>query len=198
MEKYRTAILMAGPILFFMAEFILPGGSMDAEARMGIMRAYTWHWHIGHVIILLAFIMMFVWLMDVYGAATRGLAWQSFAGAMSVVFALLGDYAIGVLQLFSIELVQTNPAAAQQVLEFMNGSYYLLAFAYLPTLGFMIGFGLLGWSLLVAGRSKTQVTLLVLAGLLITLGGIIQTQLLFWPGSFALLAFSWINVHAPE
>lgn len=198
MEKYRTAILMAGPILFFLAEFILPGGSMDAEARIGIMRANFWQWHLGHVIILLAFIMMFVWLMDVYGAATRGLTWQSFAGAMFVVFALLGDYTIGVLQLFSIELLQTNPAAAQQVLEFMNGSYYLLVFAYLPTLGFLVGFALLGWSLLVAGRSKKQVALLVSAGLLITLGGIIQTQLLFWPGSFALLAFSWINVHAPE
>ncbi len=198
MEKYRTAILMAGPILFFMAEFILPGGSMDAEARIGIMRAHLWHWHLGHVIILLALVMMFVWLMDVYGSASRGLAWQSFAGAMCVAFALLGDYAIGVLQLFSVELLHSNPAAAQQVLEFMNGSYYLLAFAYLPTIGFFVGFSLLGWSLLAAGRSKKQVALLVSAGLLITLGGIIQTQLLFWPGSFALLAFSWINVHAPE
>lgn len=198
MEKYRTEILMAGPLLLLLAAFVIPGGNMDAEARIGIMKAFSGRWVLGHVLLLVALLAMVVWLADVYAAALEGLEWQAVAGALAVVLALFSQYGVAALQLYAFELMRSTPGAAQGLIESLDGSWFLLATLYLPAIGFLGGFSLLAWALRKAGRSKWQLVFLAAAGFFVTLGGVTQLQFLDCIGTLSLAAFSWLHVNTTE
>jgi len=63
MKKY---LLLIGPILFLLAEFILPSGSSDPATRISIVQNNAPAWEIGHQIIAAAFVFLLIWLFEIY------------------------------------------------------------------------------------------------------------------------------------
>lgn len=197
MEKYRTAILLAGPILYCLAMFIQPGDNADAEARIGIIRACSMYWQLGHVLAAVSLLGPSVFIADVYGAAMEGDEWQAFWGAALSGLAIIARYASAMFQLVGFDLLQLSPEDAQRVLELMDASGYLTAFVTVPIFGFVIGFGLFAMALVKAGRSLWQPAFLFNAGLFTALATVLNLQFMHWIGGSALLAFAWLHVNMP-
>lgn len=195
MEKYRTAILMAGPILYCLAMFVLPGDNADSEARIGIIRAFSMQWQLGHVLTAVALLGLSAWIADVYGAAMEGNEQFAFAGATLSGIAVVASYAAVMLHLFSFDLLRLSPNDAQMVIELMSSSGYLKAFVLVPSFGFLLGFGLFAMALRQAGRSKWQVVFLTLAGVFAAFGTALNLQFLHWISALALLTFAWQHVN---
>lgn len=189
MKKF---ILFIGPVLFLIAEIVLPGGSADPATRLEIIRNNSAAWELGHQIIALAFVFLFFLIFDVYGKVKDGSGWIASVGAFLSVFALAGDYGIGILQLLSSDFARSMPGDfGLSALGVMATSSNLLLFAFLPTLGFFFGFGLLGFALYRNHRAVLPAALFVLSGLLISAGGMIQSKIVFIVGALALVGFAY-------
>jgi len=72
----------------------------------------------------------------------------------------------------------------------MAQSQNLLGFAFLPTLGFIFGFGLLAFGLYRSTRQSLIPALLGLSGLLIAIAGVMQVKIVFILGAIALTVFT--------
>jgi hypothetical protein len=188
----KKLLLFIGPVLFLIAEIVLPGGSANPATRMEIIRNNNAAWNLGHQIIALAFVFLFFLVFDVYSKVKDGNEWVANLGAFLSVFALAGDYGVGILQLLTSDFVESTPADfGQSALGVMAGSSNLLLFAFLPTLGFFFGFGLLGIALYRNNRAVLPATLFALSGLLISTGGMIQSKIVFIFGALALAGFAY-------
>ncbi|MEW6027883.1 MAG: hypothetical protein AB1554_00215 [Chloroflexota bacterium] len=184
--------LFIGPVLFLIAEIVLPGGSADPATRVEIIRNNSAAWDLGHQIIALAFVFLFFLVFDVYNKVKNGNGWMAGLGAFLSVFALAGDYGIGILQLLASDLVRSMPADfGLSALGVMAASSNLLLLAFLPTLGFLFGFGFLGFALYRNNRAVLPAALFVLSGLLISAGGMIQSKIVFIVGALALVGFAY-------
>jgi hypothetical protein len=184
--------LFIGPVLFLVAESILPGGSADPATRMAIIKNNNSTWILGHQLILLSFLFLIFFTFNVYNHVKDSGGWIASLGAFLVIFALAGDYGIGVLQLLTSDFVQSMPADfGQSALGVMAASSNLLLFAYLPTLGFFFGFAMLGFAIYRKDRASLPASLLALSGLLITAGGMMQSKIVFIIGALALVGFTY-------
>jgi len=187
----KKSALLIGPVLFLIAEIILPGGSADPATRVEIVRNNTAAWNLGHQLIVLAFVFLLFLVFDVYYKVKDGNGWIAHLGAFLSVFALAGDYGVGVLQFLTSDLVKSMPADfGESALGVMAGSPNLLLFAFLPTLGFFFGFGFLGIASFRKNRAALPTALLALSGLLITVGGMMQSKIVFIIGALALVGFT--------
>lgn len=187
----KRVVLLIGPTLFLLAEIILPGGSADPSTRMAIIHDHGSAWALGHQLIAIALVFLLLWLGDVYAFVRIGSELTAFLGALLSTFALASDYAVAMLQLLALDLVRTQPATqALQALEVVSRSSNLLALAFLPTLGFFFGFGLLAIGFYRSTRQILPAILLALSGLLIAGAGVMQIKIVFVFGALALLVFA--------
>lgn len=187
----KRVLALIGPTLFLLAEIILPGGSADPATRMAIIQNHGPAWALGHLIIALALVFLLMWVGEVYGYVRPGNELTAFLGLFLSTFALASDYAVAMLQLLALELVRTQPATmVLQVLETVGRSSSLLALAFLPTLGFFFGFGLLAIGVYRKTRQILPASLLTLAGLLIAVAGVVQIKIVFVLGALALFVFA--------
>ena len=188
MKKYH---LLIGPVLFLLAEVILPGGSSDPATRITIIQNKGFAWEIGHQIIAIAMIFLLIWLFEIYvsiGSQNQAVA---YLGVWLSTFAIVADYSVGILQLLTLDLVKSNPAdLANPVLVLMAQSQNVMSFAFLPTLGFIFGFGLLAFGLYRSTRQSLLSVLLGLSGLLIAIAGIMQLKIVFIVGAIVLIVFT--------
>ena len=188
MKKYH---LLIGPVLFLLAEIILPGGSSDPKTRITIIQNNGSIWEIGHQIIAIAMIFLLIWLFEIYTSIGSQNQAVAYLGVWLSAFAMLADYGVGILQLPTLDLVKSNPAdLANPVLALMAQSQNLLGFAFLPTLGFIFGFGLLAFGLYRSTRQPLISALLGLSGLLIAIAGVMQLKIIFILGAIALTVFT--------
>ena len=195
----KNVPLLIGPILFLFAQVILPGGSADPTIRIAIIQNNTLAWELGHQLIAIAFVFLLLWLGEVYGFVRNGNQLLAFLGVLLSTFALTADYSVGILQLLTLDLVQTESASqALAVLTLIGQSSNLLAFAFLPTLGFFFGFGLLAIGYYRTTRQSLPAILLGLSGLLIAIAGILQLKLVFILGAIALLFFTVLFVRTKQ
>ena len=196
MKKYH---LLIGPVLFLLAEIILPGGSSDPVTRIGIIQNNGLTWEIGHQIIAVALIFLLIWMFEVYNSINSQNRAVAYFGALLSVFAIVADYSVGILQLLTLDLVRSNPSdLANSVLALMAQSQNLLSFAFLPTLGFIFGFGLLAFGLYRSTRQSLDSTLLGLSGLLIGIAGIMQLKIVFIIGAIALTVFTVLFIRVKK
>ncbi|WP_423224354.1 hypothetical protein [Candidatus Amarolinea aalborgensis] len=187
----QRALLLIGPALFLLAEIILPGGSADPATRTAIVQAHGAAWALGHQVIAVAFTFLVLWLGDLYTFVRVGNELTTFFGALLSVFALIADYAVAMLQLLTLDLVRTEPAdQVAPVLALVGRSSNLMALAFLPTLGFCLGFGLLAIGFYRRTRQALPAALLAAAGLLITVAGVMQVKWGFVLGALALAVFA--------
>jgi hypothetical protein len=194
----KQLMLVIGPVLFLIAQAILPEGSAQSVIRSGIIQDNLFAWDLGHQLILLAFAFLILWLTEVHTVARHGSEWASTLGLLFTALALCADYGVGILQLHSSNLVKLDSARwAQPIMAFMAQDQGLLLFAFLPTLGFVPGFALLAVGYFRHTRSAVAGLLLALAGVLIAVAGVMQVKLLFVMGAVALLAFTVVFVRAP-
>jgi hypothetical protein len=183
--------LLTGPVLFLIAEVILPGGSAEVDARIKLIQNNATAWESGHLLIAIAFVFLLMWVAELYAYVRQKSALTAYAGLLFSTFALAADYGVGTLQLLSLDLVRAKPVElAQPVLSIIAQSPSLLGFVFLPTLGFAIGFGFLALAYFRATRQALPAVLLAAAGLLIAVAGLIQLKVLFVAGALALLAFA--------
>ncbi len=186
-------LLFLGPTLFLLAELILPGGSANPEARITIIQNNVAAWEVGHQLIAVAFLFLLWWLGELYNFVRKGNGRMAYLGFLLSAFALVADYSIGILQLLTLDLVQAQPTdQTRAILTLIGASPNMLAFAFLPTLGFAVGFSLLAVGYQRSTGQKLPSVLLGLSGLLIALGGIVQLKAVFLLGALALLAFTVI------
>lgn len=189
----KKILLFLGPVLFLLAELILPGGSADPAARIAIIQDNSSAWELGHQLVAAAFVFLLLWLGELYNFVRKGNGRIAYLGLLLTTFALAADYGVGILQLLTLDLVQTQPVEqVQTILTMMSQSANLMTFAFLPTLGFLVGFGLLAIGYLRSTQQKLPPVLLGLAGLLIALGGVMQIKVVFILGALALLVFTII------
>lgn len=82
----------------------------------------------------------------------------------------------------------------------LTSSQILLLCVFLPYMGFALGFGLLAWAMTRRSVPRLPATLLALAGILLTIGGIASSKLILISAALALLAFTlrWIWDEARE
>jgi hypothetical protein len=188
----KKLLLFIGPVLFLIAEVVLPGGAADPATRLEIIRNNNTAWELGHQIIALAFVFLFFLVFDVYGKVKDGNGWIASLGAFLSVFALAGDYGIDILQLLTYDFAKSMPGDfGLSALGVMATSSNLLLFAFLPTLGFFFGFGLLGFAHYRKNRAALPAILLALSGLLISAGGMLQNKFVFVFGALALVSFAY-------
>ena len=188
MKRYH---LLIGPALFLLAEVILPGGSSDPATRIAIVQNNGSVWELGHQIIVVAFIFLLIWLFDIYGHISNQNQAVAYFGVLLSTFAIVADYSVGVLQLLTLDLVKSNPTdLAKPILALMAQSQNLLSFAFLPTLGFIFGFGLLAFGLYRSTRQSLLSAMLGLSGLLIAAASIMQSKIVFILGAIALTIFT--------
>jgi hypothetical protein len=187
----KRALLLIGPTLFLLAEIILPGGSADPATRTAIVQVHGAAWALGHQVIAVAIVFLVLWLSDFYTFVRVGNELTTFFGALFSAFALIADYAVAMLQLLTLDLVGSEPAEQiLPVLALMGRSSNLMALAFLPTMGFFFGFGLLAIAFYRRTRQALPATLLAVAGLLIAVAGVMQIKLVFVLGALALFAFA--------
>lgn len=183
--------LLIGPSLFLGAELILPNGSADPTTRIRIVQTNGLAWEFGHQLIAMAFVFLLIWLSEIYAFLRTGNELTAYFGVLLSTFALAADYGVGILQLLTLDLARTAPAdQAQSVLALIGQSSNLLGFAFLPTLGFAVGFGLLALGYYRRTRHILPASLLGLAGLLIALASLMQLKLVFILGALALFGFA--------
>lgn len=190
MKKF---LLFIGPVLFLLAEVILPAGSADPAARIAIIQDNSLAWELGHQLIAVAFVFLLLWLGELYNLVREENGRIAYTGVLLAAFALAGDYGVGILQLLALDLVETLPTdQAQSILAMLGQSTNMMAFAFLPTLGFLVGFGLLAAGFYRSVGQTLPAVLLAASGLLIALGGILQMKIVFILGALALLSFTAI------
>jgi hypothetical protein len=183
--------LLIGPSLFLVAELMLPNGSADPTTRIRIVQTNGLAWGLGHQLIAMAFVFLLIWLSEIYAFLRTGNELTAYLGVLLSTFALAADYGVGILQLLTLDLVRTAPAdQAQSVLALIGQSSNLLGFAFLPTLGFAVGFGLLALGYYRRTRQMLPASLLGLAGLLIALASLMQLKPVFILGALALFGFA--------
>jgi len=142
-------------------------------------------------VIALGILFLVLWPGVLYAFVRVGNELTTFFGALFSVFALIADYAVAMLQLLTLDLVRTEPAdQVAPVLALVGRSSNLVALAFLPTLGFFFGFGLLAIGLYRRTRQALPATLLAAAGLLIAVAGVMQVKWAFVLGALALAAFA--------
>lgn len=187
----KRALLLIGPALLLLAEIILPGGSADPAARITIIQNHAAVWALGHQVIALALVFLLMWVGDVYAFARKGNAVTAYLGLFLSTFALASDYAVAILQLLALDLVRADPTSlALQALALVGRSANLMTLAFLPTLGFFFGFGLLAICFYRNTRHILPASLLALAGLLIAVAGVMQVKFVFVLGTLALFVFA--------
>jgi len=193
----KRALLLTGPALFLLAEIILPGGSADPATRTAIVQAHDAAWALGHQVIAFAFLFLVLWLSDLYTFVRVGNELTAFFGVLFSAFALIADYAVAMLQLLTLDLVRAEPAdQVLPVLALMGRSSNLMVLAFLPTLGFFFGFGLLAIGFYRRTRQALPATLLAVAGLLLAVAGVMQIKWAFVLGALALAAFALLFASA--
>jgi len=196
MKKYH---LLIGPILFLLAQFILPNGSSDPATRISIVQNNASAWEIGHQIIAVAFVFLLIWLYEIYSYLSNQNPTVAYLGVLLSAFALIADYSVGVLQLLTLDLVKSNPTdLAQPILALMAQSQNLMSFAFLPTLGFLFGFGLLAFGLYRSTHQPLPPAMLGVSGLLIATGGIMQLNIVFILGAIALTVFTVLFIRVKK
>lgn len=190
----HKSLPLLGPSLLLLAEIVLPGGSANPAARLEIIQTNNLAWLLGHQLILLAFIFLYLWLFELYALLKPSKPLLAVMGTWVTVFALTADFAVGILQLLTQTLM--NNGSKDQVLWVLSqiqNSPTIFTFVYLPTLGFALGLGLLA----VAWMQQRDVTrktavLLILSGVIIATAGLAQIKLLFIIGALLLLLFSFL------
>lgn len=191
--------LLIGPVLFLLAEVILPGGSADPAARITIIQTQSLAWELGHQLIAIAFVFLLMWQSEVHRFIRPGNEALAYLGFLLSTFALAADYGIGILQLLALDLVRTAPAdLTQAVLALIGQSSNLFRLAFLPTLGFIFGFGLLAIGFYRTTRQILPASVLGLSGLLIAIAGMMQLKLVFILGAIALLGFAVLFIRAEK
>ena len=196
MKRYH---LLIGPVLFLLAEVILPGGSSDPATRIAIVQNNGSVWELGHQIIIVAFIFLLIWLFDIYGHISNQNQAVAYFGVLLSTFAIVADYSVGVLQLLTLDLVKSTPTdLAKPILALMAQSQNLLSFAFLPTLGFIFGFGLLAFGLYRSTRQSLLSAMLGLSGLLIAAASIMQSKIIFILGAIALAVFTVLFIRVKK
>lgn len=187
----KYILLFLGPALFLLAELILPGGSADPATRIAIVQANDFAWELGHQIVLFALVFLLIWLGEVYSFLRGRNVRLAYLGALISAIALIADYGVGILQLHTLELARNESIElVQRVLTVSGGSSNLFLFAFLPTLGFLFGFGLLAIGFYRSTRQILPPILLGISGLLVALAGILQIKIIFILGALAMLAFT--------
>jgi hypothetical protein len=152
---------------------------------------------LGHQLIAIAFVFLLIWLGEIYSFIRSGNELTAYIGVLLSTFALAADYSIGILQLLSLDLVRTAPTElAQPVLALIAQSSNLLSFAFLPTIGFIFGFGFLALGFYRRTQQILPASILGLSGLLIATAGILQLKILFILGALALLGFAALFLRA--
>ena len=181
-------LFWSGPIVFLVAEILLPGGSSDIGKRIEIIQTHTARWEWGHLLIIVALFLMLPWLAQIYREARKGNPPLAFIGVFTTAIAIIANYAIAVLQLLSLEIVQELAETAPAVLGLINRPN-LMVTVFLPFLGFLIGFVLLATSLW-QSRQRWIAGSLLLSGLFISLAGLLQSKPLFVLAALGLVVSS--------
>lgn len=92
-------------------------------------------------------------------------------GAFFTGFAWLTDFGAGALQFVALEAVRAFPAdQALAIITALSNSQNLQTFVYLPYLGFLLGLGLLAWSLDRHSGERISALWLALTSLLFVVG----------------------------
>ena len=169
------------------------------STRIAIVQNNGSAWELGHQIIVVAFIFLLIWLFDIYGHISNQNQTVAYFGVLLSTFAIVADYSVGVLQLLTLDLVKSNPTdLAKPIVVLMAQSQNLLSFAFLPTLGFILGFGLLAFGLYRSTRQSLLSALLGLSGLLIAAASIMQSKSVFIVGAIALTVFTVLFIRGKK
>ncbi len=167
----KDILVLAGPVLFLLAELIAPGGSPDPVQRQALIAQNQAPWEVSHQLFILAFVGLIWWLVRLWTTLTRA---PLLAGLGMVVsgFALLADFGIATLQLLALDTIRTLPPdQALAVITLTSRSQNLFLFVFLPYLGIAIGCVLLSCAI-VRQQRRPYATLLALTGILLAIGGI--------------------------
>ncbi len=195
----KRLYLLIGPLLFLAAELLLPNGSADPATRAAIVQNHSSAWELGHQLIAIACVFLIVWLGEVYTSIRKGNELIAYGGLLLSTLALVADYAVGILQMLTLDLVRTQSAdQVQAMLTLVGQSSNLLTFAFLPTLAFFLGFGLLAIGSYRSTRQILPAVVLGLAGLLLAVAGLLQLKVVFVAGAIALLVFAVLFVRAKK
>jgi hypothetical protein len=193
-QTMKHILLLTGPVLFLLAELIAPGGSPDPARRQALIANNQAVWALSHQLFILALAGLIWWLVRLWATLTRA---PLLAGLGIVVsgFALLADFGIATLQLLALDAVRTlSPDQALAVITLTSSSQNLLLFVFLPYLGIAIGFVLLACAIFQQQR-RSYAALLALSGILLTIGGVTGSKLIFIIAALTLLAFTlrWVR-----
>lgn len=187
----KRALLLAGPLLLLLGQLIAPGGSPDPLQRHAIILNNQPAWALAHQIFALAFAWLLWWLFELRSWLGSRAAPLVTPGAFLVSWALLADFGIVALQFAALDVVRALPAdQSLAVLRALGGSANLLAFIYLPYLGFLVGLPMLAWGGYRVHARVLDALLLAGAGLLLALGGLIGSKIALIGAALLLVLFT--------
>jgi hypothetical protein len=175
----KSKVLFAGPVLFMVAQLILPAAATGFEERLLIVQANTDRWISGHLLIMASFPLLGVFFYRWYEMARLNYSRISAIGIWMMLWALMADFCIAAFQL----LLPANADASHAI---TNNKLIQMA-VFLPYMLFLPGAIMLSIPLVRVMEHKTPSIALVMASILLVAGGILQVKIIFILAAAAIL-----------
>lgn len=184
---------MTGAALFLAAQIVLPQGTPDPAARLAEMQQNPGTWQLGHGLILLAVPLITLGIVRLQELGRLVRPWTATTGLVLVLFGLMSETAITALQMLSAGIAGSlDEAAAVQALSAGMGAREVRIWIFMPFLLLLPGSLLLALPLLRVKGYRNLAAGIALFGVLIVIGGFMQSKWAFVGAAGVLTYVLWL------
>lgn len=184
---------MTGAALFLAAQIVLPQGTPDPAARLAEMQQNQGTWQLGHGLILLAVPLITLGIVRLQELGRLVRPWTATTGLVLVLFGLMSETAITALQMLSAGIAGSlDEAAAVQALSAGMGAREVRIWIFMPFLLLLPGSLLLALPLLRVKGYRNLAAGIALFGVLIVIGGFMQSKWAFVGAAGVLTYVLWL------
>jgi len=185
-------LFMLGAMLFLLAQCLLPQGAVDEMIRMNIIRTNQQFWNLGHVLIILSTPLLMLGFGRLKEMAQLVSPNSAFFGLLLVFFGLSAEASLAALQLATEGIVSsTEEHVARQIIAKGFNTPIIQGTLLIPYLLILPGSFILALPFFKINNYRLLAISLILFGLLMVSGGILQIKTLFILASLALVLVFW-------
>ncbi|MCB0609598.1 MAG: hypothetical protein H6562_25275 [Lewinellaceae bacterium] len=189
----KQIFFMTGAALFLAAQIVLPQGTPDPAARLAEMQQNPGTWQLGHGLILLAVPLITLGIVRLQELGRLVRPWTATTGLVLVLFGLMSETAITALQMLSAGIAGSlDEAAAVQALSAGMGAREVRIWIFMPFLLLLPGSLLLALPLLRVKGYRNLAAGIALFGVLIVIGGFMQSKWAFVGAAGVLTYVLWL------